>query len=266
MISSKLAETLEFKSSNSFKGIIWNTLADGGSNRLFLEVRDIEEKKVSFSALNLQNNQWLWKNVSLEESWWVSLSAVAGDILLITVYTDTNNPDKKSLIAYDVLKNEMIWWYNGFSLSAVDTRYVKGVDSKFSSKEIILDLLNGKPVPEIDFDLGVLQNFPVIRPFQYEQGTDHFATVGDFLHTRLGIRPVITIEYLEYKSLVIASVFVKDQNLANYLYVFASSGEVLLKEILGQDLKGVGLDTFFIFSDHLIFVKNKRELVSYKVI
>lgn len=261
-----MTDTLEFKSSNSFKGIIWNTLADGYNNRLFLEVRDIQEKKVSFSALNLQNNQWLWKNISLEESWWISLSAVAGDILLLTVYTDTNNPDKKSLIAYDVLKNQMIWWQNGFSLSAANTRYVKGVDSKFSTKEIILDLFNGQPVHQVDFDLAVSQNFPVIRPFQYEQGTEHFDTVRDFLQTHLGIIPVITIEYLEFEGLIMASVFVNEQDLANYLYVFASSGDVLLKEKLGEDLKGVGLDTFFIFSGHLIFVKNKRELISYKIV
>jgi hypothetical protein len=261
-----LADTLEFKSSNSFKGIIWNTLADGYNNRLFLEVRDIQEKKVSFSALNLQNNQWLWKDVSLEEPWWISLTAIAGDILLLTLYTDTNNPDKKSLIAYDVLKNQMIWWKNGFSLSAANMRYLKGVDSKFAAKEIILDLFNGQPLHEVDFDLAVSQNFPVIRPFQYEQGTGNFDTVRDFLHSTLGIMPVVTIEYLEFEGLIIASVFVKEHDLANYLYVFASSGKLLLKEKLGEDLKGVGLDTFFIFSGHLIFVKNKHELISYKII
>lgn len=261
-----MADTLEFKFSHSFKGIIWNTLADGDNNRLFLEVRDIQEKKVSFSALNLQNNQWLWKDVSLEERWWISLGGVAGDMLLLTVYTDTNNPDKKSLIAYDVLKNQMIWWRNGFSLSAANKQYAKGIDLKYGSKEVILDLLNGQPVHQVEFDLAVSQNFPVIRPFQYEQGTGHFDTVRDFLASRLKITPVITIEYLECEELIFASVFVKEQDLANYLYVFDSGGNVLLDEKLGKDLKGVGLDTFFIFSGHLIFVKNKSELISYKIV
>lgn len=261
-----MADTLEFKSSDSFQGTIWNTLADACNNRLFLEVRDIQEKKVSFSALNLQNNQWLWKDVSLEEPWWVSLNAIAGNRLLLTVYTDTHNPDQKSLIAYDVLENKIAWWRNGFSLSAANSGYVKGVDTKFSHKEIILDSFTGLPAQQVDFDLAVSQNFPVIRPFQYEQGTEHFDTVSDFLKSHLGIMPVITIEYLEFKGLIGISVFLKEQDLANYLYVFTSGGEVLLKEQLGDGLKGVGLDTFFIFSGHLIFVKNKRELISYKIV
>lgn len=261
-----MTNTLEFKFSYRFHGVIWNTLADGDNQRLYLEVRNVQEKKVSFSALNLQNNQWLWKDVTLEEPWWVSLGAISRDILLFTVYTDTNNPDKKALIAYDVDKKRMTWWYNGFSLTSVNNLYVRGIDSKFPTKETILDLHTGQPVQPVDFDLADSQNFPVIRPFQYEEGTAHFDTVKDFLETRLGIMPVASIEYLEFEWLIVTSVFVKEEGLANYLYGFDSNGQVLVKEKLGESLKGVGLDTFFIFSGHLIFVKNKNELISYKIV
>ncbi len=261
-----MADNLEFKSSHSFAGLIWNTLADTENKRLFLEVRDVQQKRVSFSALNLQNNEWLWKDVSLEETWWITLASAAGDFLLFTVYTDRGNPDKKSLLAYNILKNEISWWYNGFSLSGANHRYVRGVDSKFPSREIILDAFTGKPLQDVEFDLGVSQNFPVIRPFQYEQRSGHFDTVKNFLQSRLGIHPVISIEYLEWRSLIVMSVFLKEADLANYLYVFDSSGELMLKEKLGENLKGVGLDTFFIFSDHLIFVKNKHELISYRIV
>jgi hypothetical protein len=62
------------------------------------------------------------------------------------------------------------------------------------------------------------------------------------------------------------SVFVNEAGLANYLYGLSASGEILIKEKLGESLKGVGLDTFFIFSGHLIFVKSKNELISYKIV
>ena len=84
-------------------------LADGMNRRLFLEIRNPVDKTVSFSALNLQNNQWLWKDVTFEETWWISLRAIEGDMLLFTIYTDTNNPDKKSVLAYDVMRKEVAW-------------------------------------------------------------------------------------------------------------------------------------------------------------
>jgi hypothetical protein len=261
-----LASNFDFKFSQSFHGVIWSTLADTENGRLFLEVRNAQQRTVSFSALNLRNYQWLWKDISLDEPWWIGLRAVSGDILLLTVYTDVNNPDKKSVVAFDIVQKRIIWWQNGFSLTSVNKLYVRGVDSRFPEKEAILDVFTGKGVPQVEFDLEDSQNFPVIRPFQYEEGTAHFDTVKDFLNSRLGILPVAIIEYLEFESLIIVSVFLREQGLANYLYGFNDSGEMLIEEKLGDNLIGVGLDTFFIFSGHLVFVKNKNELTSYKII
>lgn len=241
-------------------------LADGKNRRLFLEIRNAADKTVSFSALNLQNNQWLWKDLVFEEPWWISLRAIEGDILLFTIYTDANNPDKKSVLAYHVVKKEIAWWRNGFSMTSVNRLSVSGVDAKFPGKESILDLFTGQPVQGGDFDLADSQNFPVIRPFQYEEGTEYFVTVKDFLRSRLGISPVASIEYLEIKDLIIVSVFLKEEGLANYLYVLDAHGDVLMVEKLGEDLKGIGLDTFFVFSENLIFVKNKNELLSYSIV
>lgn len=261
-----MRKTLTLHLSASFEGFIWHILADGDPPRLYLEVRNPQEKTVSFSALNLEDGKWLWKGVRFEEPWWISLAAIAGEVLLLTMYTNSDNPDKKSLIAYHVLKEEIIWWQNAFSLNAVNRQYVSGVDAKFPSKVVTLDVLTGRAVQLTDFDLGVSQNFPVIRPFQYEEGTRHFETVKQFLQSRLNVLPVTTIEYLEFEALILMSVFVRDQNLANYLYVFDTAGERVLEEKLGENLKGVGLDTFFIFSGQLIFVRNKNELKSYKIV
>jgi hypothetical protein len=261
-----LANIFSFDFSYAFSGVIWSTLVEGTRNRLYLEVRNAQEKKVTFSALNLQNNQWLWKDMAFEEPWWIGLGAVAGDVLLFTVYNDTNNPDKKSLIGYDVVKKQIVWWHNSFSLTVANSRYVKGLDTRFPGKETVLDLFTGNPVTHGDFDLEDVQNFPVIRPFQYEEGTAHFDTVRHFLQTRLGVAPLATIEYLEFESLIIVSFFVNEHDLANYLYGFDANGKLLMKEKLGENLKGVGLDTFFVFSGRLIFVRNKNELRSYKIL
>ena len=204
--------------------------------------------------------------MAFDEPWWISLAAAAGDILLLTVYTDTDNPDKQSLIAYDVNAQQLIWWYNGFTLKSVSAAHVMGVDHKFPGVETLLDLFTGKPVRNVDFHLGDSQNFPVIRPFQYEEGTAHFETVRQFLLTRTARIPAARVEYLEWEGLIFLSVFVNDNGLANYLYAFDSSGNTLLEETLGVNLKGVGLDTFFIYSGHLIFVKNKNELRGYKIL
>ena len=103
----------------------------------------------------------------------------------------------------------------------------------------------------------------VIRPSLYSEGTSYFNTVKIFLESRLNLLPVVALEYLEYDSKIFISYYTKENDLANYLLVLSHAGELLLHEKLDESLKGIGQDTFFILSGCVIFVKNKRELISY---
>ena len=216
--------------------------------------------------VDLASNQWLWEDMTLEEPWWVTLAAVSDTVLFFTIYTDTNNPDKKSVIALDIVTRKIRWWRNDFAVSTAAGNIVTGIDSKSGSREIGLNVQDGTEVGRDTLLLGLEQNFKVIRPFQYHHGSEHFETMRAFLEKRVKISPVITVEYMEYGSLIVISAFTGQESLANYLFVFNSSGEMQLSEILGEHLKGIALDTFFILSGYLIFVKNKSELVSYKIL
>jgi hypothetical protein len=261
-----LSKNLKLHFSHNLNGIIWNTLADPVHNRLFLEIRDTLQKKVSFSALDLVSGAWFWENIIFDEPWWISLASVSYNVLLFTIYTDTNNPDKKSVIAFDISTQKTLWWQNDFSLSLVSGKIVFGLSSKYAVKEVALDLFQGTPVSINESDLEPEQNFPVIRPFQYQPESEHFETVRSFLDVKLNIKTTLPIEYLEYDKFVCISVFEEKNGLANNLIVINEAGDLLLNETLGDDLKGIALDTFFILSGYLIFVKNKCALVSYKMV
>jgi hypothetical protein len=259
-----LNRSIRFNFSRLFKGTIWNTVAVPGKNLLLLEIRNAEGKQVTFAALNLERNEFLWNDKSLEEPWWVNLSACSDDVILYDLYLETSNPDKKALLAFSLLDHKMIWWNNDFSLISVSHHHVLGYVSKLS-KEVILDLHTGKPLP--DAVLSPLDSkTALIRPFQYNDQTGHFSTVQTFLQSKLNLSPVIALEYLEHESLIFISCNVMETGLVNYLLVLDSSGNVLLHEKLDEPQKGIGLDTFFILNGCLFFVKNRRELVSYSIV
>jgi hypothetical protein len=261
-----LSEKIKLSFAETFDGIIWKTLVDPEGKRLLAEVRNAEKKIVTFSVVDLESGRCLWKDQQMEEPWWISLQAISGNTLLFTLYTDSSNPDKKSILAFDVGTKKTLWWKNNFVVASVYGDRIKGTDVKFGSREVTINVSDGTVVPH-DSDLFAHeQNFDVIRPFQYQEGTAHFDTVKMFLETKCQISPTISIEYCEFHSLILISVFVQQNDLANYLFVFNSDGELMLKETLGIDLKGIALDTFFIFSGYLIFVSNKRELRGYKIV
>jgi hypothetical protein len=240
-------------------------LAHPTRNIIFLEVRQEEAKKVSFFAYNLDARDFMFRDLVFDEPWWINLADASGNVLIFTIYMDTNNPDRKSIIAFDFEQNKTIWWRNNFSLSGVNANQVLGSDTGSGMKFLTLNLLDGLPAQNENV-LEVRQNFLVHKPLQYFEQTSHFDTVKSFLEVKHQISAISVIEYLELHSLLFISYYEAGNGLANYLIVLNTEGEVLLKEKIGEQLKGIGFDTFFILSGYLIFVKNKRELISYKMV
>ena len=256
---------IEFHSSQTFSATIWKTLVDEESKLVFIESRDSETKRVTFSAWDLEKNFFLWKEIEFDEKWWISLGYVSRGMLLFTLYTDTNNPDKKSVLAFQVHPQQIKWWRNNFTVAHIADGCVIGQDTKFGSREVCLDIQSGNEL-NADTEFPSLQNFQVTKPLQYIQGTDHFETVKAFLQRKYSFSPAQLVEYREYNSLIVISTFTGHAELANYLMVFNSEGDIVLKEQLGENLKGIAYDTFFILAGFLIFVKNKRELISYRFV
>jgi len=259
-----LTRSIEFNFSCVFNGVVWNTLVSAKNNILLLEVRDNVKKLASFSALSVDTGEFLWRNITFDEPWWITLGAASDDIVLFTIYLETSNPDRKGTFAYHLFNREIVWWNNDFSIVSVSEGSVRGLMQKYGDRAITLDLASGKTTDTAVSDGDKLKD--VLRPQQYLDDNAYFATVKTFLNRKFNLLPVIALEYLEYESNIFISFYIQEAKLANYLFVITQTGEVLMREKLDDGLKGIGLDTFFVFSGCVFFVKNKVELFSYKLV
>ena len=263
-MSDKTANTITKSSGCQFNGVVWRTVVHDEKPWVGLEIRNESTRQVSFSILDLDTGLLVWENVQFEESWWLSLAAI-GDVVMLTHYDNPDNPDLQSVLAVDLHSREILWWKNKFSFHAMVGKSIIGTDSSLGTKFVALNLQDGMPLNDKP-DLTTHQNFLLRKPLQYLPQTTYYETVADFLRKQV-VAPEGTIEYLEVDEFVFISFYSRnDANLANYLIVVTIEGKFLLNEKIGEHLKGIGLDTFFIFCGYLIFVKNKSELVSYKLI
>ncbi len=93
------------------------------------------------------------------------------------------------------------------------------------------------------------------------EGSTAFETVAKFLKLQLDITIVGACDYLEYKSHIIVSYFVRsDTTLVNSLVVLDEEMRKVDSIALDSNLNGLASDTFFIVNEALIFVKNKNLL------
>jgi Domain of unknown function (DUF4905) len=256
-----LADKLQFKFSQRFRGKIWNIVTVTEQELMILEIRDQTRKTVAFHALHYGSNSFLWRDFVLEESWWVSLSAASGEVMLFTIYLEQQNPDRKGIAAYDIQTQALRWWNNDFSMVALAQNVISGYSTRLGQKELHLDLWSGKEL--VAPSSAVESVVQMVTPVHYAEGSQHFDTVKTFLASKLNLTSVAALEYLEHGSNILISYYVMENDLANYLIVLDGEGSVRLHEKLDEHLKGIGLDTFFVLSGCLFFVKNREELVSY---
>ena len=260
----ELPRSIAFNFSHVFDGTIWNIKVSDQNSVMVLEVRDHEQRVVRFSALNYQTQEFLWRDKVLDDPWWINLAGISGSIVLFTFYTDSSNPDKKATIAYHLQDGKLAWWNNDFSIHTISRKFVAGYAEKFGKRELVLDIYTGATLGNQEPDLKNYET--ALRPHHYPADHPYFDTVKRFLNQKFNLLPTAALEYLEHDSLIFISCYLRENELANYLFIISPDGALLLQEKLAEHLKGIGLDTFFVLSGCVFFVRNKGELVSYKIL
>lgn len=247
------------KFEHTFQGKIWNTAF--GKNTAVLEIRDENTRQVSFSALDLQSGEILWQNLRPEKSWWLALVGIFGDYLVLHKYSSQQKPEPKGLLILNVQTGEIIqkiddWiFYNCQSNNL--TLYQLDENNMPIYQEIILEKLG------IDsFNAKLLQNS---SPTHYPEESPYFPAIFNFLYRLIGIEAQKGVDYLEISNKIVISYYIYSNKLfQNYLLVITHDRQILLNDLIATT-EGIGIDTFTLQSDTLLYVKNENYFVGYKL-
>jgi hypothetical protein len=259
-----LAGSVKFNFSHRFSGTIWKMIAAPEQNLLFLEVRIGDIFQVEFSALDYKANRFVWKDWRMKESWWIGLTAANNQTLLLHTFVNKGNPDHKNLIACDIFNQVVRWEVDEFSFYDWDEQTIYGYSTKGDITPAQIQLESGEVIENPWESIQEKPEMNSFSPVQFLEGTQHFETVQRFIQQRLNKAISKGVEYVEFDNWIVVSVYIQEsEDLANYLIVMTKEGEIVLEEKLGEKLEGLGVDTFFILSGCLFFVKNRLELVAY---
>ncbi|OJJ17424.1 hypothetical protein BKI52_26490 [marine bacterium AO1-C] len=261
-----LPQGVEFKA----QGKIWKIIADQSDPLLVVQVRDGDAYQTSFAAIEPQKQAIIWQNFTLEENWWVGMSAMYQRILLLHTYPDTQKPQPQGLIALDVVSQEVLWQTKEFNFyEVVNNKIVVTSSTTSGDFYLTIDIKTGKVLERFqELSTGLTrknENKSMIFPFHYQDEMAYFQTVAVFLKKKFNLQIVQAVDYLEYDNFIIISYFYDNAgDLMNNLLVLDQNGQVLFHQNIEKQLTGIGLDTFFVFKNELFFVKHKTLLQSLK--
>lgn len=253
---------LESNFSYAFAGKVWNLMLTEDGEHLLFEIRDDQAYKTSYFMLNLLDFHFNLNEVIFEEDWWIGVTYATNRLVLFHTFENQDNPDNKSYFAFDVEQSKVLWQKNGLNITDVNAAIALNINSSNQEKEFI-NLNSGEKTPPSEFKPSI-QNKKLDPTFHYPEGSDYFTTVSKFLAPLLNIHIVGGVNYFQSKKRIIISYYVKQQEgLLNALIVLNKKKEILLQQTLGKGLSGISDNTFFIYDDNLIFVKEKHHFFIY---
>lgn len=268
----------------SADGMLWRLFcAEGG--RIVGESRDQERKTASFFCLEEISGLPLWRNLQLEEAWWVGIEAVMGDMLILHTYAKPDMPQHRGIRAFDVASGTPRWRND-------ESTFWFGVRDRIYGYR---DLFEKRVGHEIDLKTGALlrtfeeslQELNELReqaseiqdrsglvlpePFDRESASPKIQSLFD--RALRGAAPTGGVDVVMEKDVVAFSFYLPAQNerkerptVENHLCVFRlPGGSRLFSEVINENLAFPVPDTFFIRGQRLLFLKNQQSLVSLRL-
>jgi len=240
---------------------------------LILEIRAEETRRVRFVALDLASKKLLWEQDKLSETWWVGLFSTEGDKVVVHGFKDLQNPVHQKVFVLDLRTGKQLWHNVDFkALKLVDNSlYVTEEDNALILK---LDSTTGAKMGELSLesfrtleeDQGDGGSSYLTKPFHYSHENQYFHKLNSFIQQVTGKGAEKLVEYLEHKSKIIVSFYSSEaEKLVNYIIVTDEEGQIFFQDIIATGLSTVALESFFLWKDQLIFIKNRKELVIFEL-
>lgn len=255
-------------------------LLDEEEGFLIIENRNAQEHKTKFAAIDIENKKLLWRDLEFKEDWWIGMSFIKTGNILFHIYENDQNPEPSSYFLYSVTDQSIIWESSDIRVSSLTKEGILGyIEVNDTNQLVLLNPFTGKIknispkeyLVNISDTAGKLENKNSYYPFHYLEETDYFISVKRYLEQDHGVNPVKAIDYLEIGGAIIISYYLYNKSqkdnlkLINYLMILNKEGNQLLNEKIDESETGVGIGTFFVIKNQLIFLKNKSEIISYQI-
>jgi hypothetical protein len=255
--------------------MIWRLLPAPGK-RFIGEEREISQKSVSFFCIEQETGTIRWRNLRLQEPWWIGIEAVHKDVVLLHEYAMPDLPDHKKIHALDLSSGRTLWQNEELRYLFAYQESIYAVEIGYEVQRYYeLNLMTGHIAREVDAsyaatirDIAYSQTTePVEFPVRFEQRT------GDELGRTIarltkGENTIESIDYLrrgEFLALCYHTALGQDPagRLMDQHFMISDGRRILYHEILNERVQNVVPDAFFGIGDFVYSIKGKQVLQAF---
>jgi len=248
-------KTLQPHINYQFKSTVWRLEVDPITDTLFAEIRDNSDKRVSFSAINLENGEIYFDDLQTEERWLTGIETAYDGTLLLHNYQSESSPAHKGLIAIDRKTGQMIWSNYTHAFDHLSENGPVIYDTRLQPPQLLItDIKTGaikrQYQPLIDKEVENYIILPEITPIKIASSLSlQLKTFGN------------TIHYLDHNNFRIVSLHAfADGTLQQLLYIFTTDNKIVYQDLLNDDIQKLQPESFLLRKDQLIYLTRKSRL------
>jgi len=243
----------------SDKRQIWRLLISD-SNKLIIETRDIDRKEVFFHCIDFNKGKLIFKNLQMEEKYWVGIEAIYNEIIFFHMFAKPNMPEHKKIISFDIGQNKVIWQNDALSFISVYEDKVYASLKKFDSKQVFtLDYINGNVIEDFGNNVQKFQELlndvqlredysKYLYPSNY-MSTDN-SEINNLIFNELNkAKNIENIQFLKYGEFLFYNYYEKLNNnlLDNVFSVYnIEKKKKVSSEVINKNVNSISPDSFFV--------------------
>lgn len=256
-MKSQLAQT--------FSGIIRSIKVSEDQQLLCIENIEEERSIPYYNIVDLGETKLVESKCVVKQSKTLVLKTIVDDFIVLIEYSNGQNPDQADIIVYDYKNKRIKWEKENFKIIDIEGKLVKSPHQYFEGRYSYWDIESGSIVESTENEnlkTNKNQHFPLCYP----ETNEHFSWFAKVISEQTEHIPRIICEYLELNNKMIISYYYKEKEaMNNSLIVLDNKGQKIESIKLGENLKGIGKDTFFAMENRLIFISHKNILNIYEV-
>lgn len=254
---------------------IWRLLI-AGADRLVIETRDVDSKEVFFNCIEIETGKSRFKDLQFEEKFWIGIEVVYKDVVFFHKYAKPDMPGHKEIICFDIETQKILWTqdklsflfvYNDQVIASADTfegwhfyafDYKTGrLITDYGENAQIINQLRKSSEEENDYSLYKF-------PGKITKDTIRLLEGDTVIKDRvLNLDIVGDVEYTYYEDLFLMNYhYRKAGTLINqFTAVDMDRNKIIFDETLNSAAKAFVPDSFFVYKDFLILLKEKNQAI-----
>ena len=259
---------------------IWRILPTT-NKKVIIEERDSKSKEVFFNCLDIESGKKIFKDFQLEEKNWIGIESIYKDVIFFHTYGKPDMPAHKSIIAFDILSQSILWQNDSYVFSFVYGEKVYCYQQRFESRVFFaLDYLTGNVLEDFGNDASTInklkeesdakfweQNY--LFPEYFNRNNSAEMDYQKFLKDILTEKVIKgEISYLNYEGILLFNYHEVAKN-NTYTNIFTAvdliKNKILFEETLDKNLVNLMPESFFVKDNFLFLIVDKTKLFVYQI-